>query len=137
MNTITKFVSKTQSSRILKSNAFCSNKFFSTSSVKSQEASGKEYFVKIKDFTDPECLSRRLAIREKHLEANKQMIRDSKIKFATALLDENERMVGSVMVFGGLSEEEIRKILNEDWYTKSKVWDLSTLEISLAKILRV
>ncbi|KAI9021508.1 hypothetical protein CLU79DRAFT_719528 [Phycomyces nitens] len=92
--------------------------------------SGKKMFLILaKDFTDPGCLERRMAIREKHLVvANDQ--KDRSLMFCGgALLDSHEsgKMEGSAIVAWSDSIEELKERVESDPYYTGKVWEKYTI----------
>jgi len=83
-----------------------------------------EFVVLGYDGKDEDALNRRLAVREKHLKNAQKMFDEKKLRFASALLDENGKMNGSVMFF----EFPSQKVLEEEWlktepYNTGKVWE--------------
>ncbi|MBU0472673.1 MAG: hypothetical protein KKF62_00780 [Bacteroidetes bacterium] len=76
------------------------------------------------DGKDSEAMNRRLAVREAHLKNADKMYEEGKLLFASALLDENEKMNGSIMFCDFPSREAI----DEEWlktepYIIGKVWE--------------
>ncbi len=83
-----------------------------------------EYVVIAYDGKDEGALERRLAVREEHLKGAAKMFEEGKLIFASALLDENGNMNGSIMFCDFPSEETV----HEDWlksepYVTGKVWE--------------
>jgi len=83
-----------------------------------------EFVVFGYDGKDEDALNRRLAVREEHLKNAQKMFNEKKLLFASALLDENGKMNGSVMFF----EFPSQKVLEEEWlntepYNTGKVWE--------------
>lgn len=94
-----------------------------------------EFVVIGYDAKDENALERRLAVREAHLENAKILFDAKKLVFASALLDENENMNGSIMFCDFPSQEA----LEEEWlknepYITGKVWD--KIVIKRAKIAK-
>ncbi|KAJ2724075.1 hypothetical protein GGI07_002196 [Coemansia sp. Benny D115] len=90
------------------------------------------FLVIVRDFTDVEALSRRMAAREHHLaEATKK--RESQIILPTAgaILDshENGKMIGSALFVNAESPEQVVQILADDPYTQGKAWDMGSVQI--------
>lgn len=76
------------------------------------------------DGKDNEAMDRRLAAREAHLKNAAKMFEEGKLLFASALLDENGKMNGSIMFCDFPSKEAIE----EEWlktepYIIGKVWE--------------
>jgi uncharacterized protein YciI len=81
-----------------------------------------QFLVIAYDGNDEGALERRLAAREAHLKATAQMKAEGKTLFAGALLDENEKMIGSAVVVDFPSREEIDKWLEVEPYIINNVW---------------
>ena len=85
------------------------------------------------DYKDESALQRRLAVREEHLKYADEMFKAGKWLFASALLDENEKMNGSVIFCDYENEDELRKNwLDNEIYVTGKVWEKIT--VNKAKI---
>ena len=83
-----------------------------------------EFVVMGYDGKDEAALDRRQSVRASHLANAKVMFDNGKLLFASALLDENENMNGSIMFCDFPSEE----VLKEEWlkdepYVTGKVWE--------------
>jgi len=76
------------------------------------------------DSKDDGALERRQSVREAHLQNAKQMFESGKLLFASALLDENENMNGSIMFCEFPSKEAIEEEwLKHEPYIIGKVWE--------------
>lgn len=75
-----------------------------------------------KDGKDEDALNRRMAARPAHLEGVDKLIKDGQLLFAGAILDENGKMAGSVMVFDFKSRTELDNYLSTEAYVKGNVW---------------
>ncbi|PVU88297.1 hypothetical protein BB559_005630 [Furculomyces boomerangus] len=95
----------------------------------SQQAPKNYYFVIVKDKTDPDCLSRRLAVREQHLNDLRIRKEKSYLQVATAMVDKDGKMCGSVALYNVDSEQQAREFAESDAYYKNGVWDIDTLVI--------
>ncbi|KAJ7098259.1 hypothetical protein C8R44DRAFT_642846 [Mycena epipterygia] len=88
-----------------------------------------KFFVHAPDKTDPEAFARRLSVRTKHLEVARKAIDDGSIRIAGALLtpesllSENKKMIGSMFIFEAENIEAVKKIIENDIYYTSGVWD--------------
>jgi len=94
-----------------------------------------EFVVIAYDGKDEGALDRRLAVREEHLKGAAKMFEDGKLIFASALLNENGDMNGSIIFCDFPSEEAV----NEEWlkkepYVTGKVWEKVILK--RAKVAR-
>ncbi|MBK7749306.1 MAG: hypothetical protein IPP57_03430 [Candidatus Obscuribacter sp.] len=74
------------------------------------------------DGDDAQALERRLHKREEHLKAAEKMKAQGILLFATALLDDNEKMVGSILVVDYPSREKLDEWLKVEPYVTGKVW---------------
>jgi uncharacterized protein YciI len=81
-----------------------------------------QFLVTAYDGKDGGALERRLAVREEHLKATAQMKAEGKTLFAGALLDENEKMIGSALIVNFPSREELDKWLEVEPYMVNNVW---------------
>lgn len=81
-----------------------------------------QYLVLAYDGCDEGALERRLASRDAHLKATAQMKAEGKTLFAGALLDENEKMIGSAVIVDYPSREELDKWLEVEPYMINNVW---------------
>ncbi|MEN8192340.1 MAG: YciI family protein [Bacteroidota bacterium] len=76
------------------------------------------------DHKDEKALERRLAAREEHLEFAGKMFEQGKWIFASALLDDEGNMNGSVIACDFPSEEDLRnEWLDNEAYVKGNVWE--------------
>ncbi len=76
------------------------------------------------DYKDDKALERRLKHREEHLAFAKKMFAESKWLFASALLDDNGNMNGSVIACEFATEDELKsEWLNNEAYIKGNVWE--------------
>jgi uncharacterized protein len=80
------------------------------------------YVVIAKDGTDPEAPNRRQAVREKHLEGIKPVVKSEFLQMGGALLNKDGNMIGSMMLLEAQSEEEVWDFLKRDIYSTAKVW---------------
>lgn len=103
---------------------------FSTSRIMSAQ---REWLVTIPDH--PNALDKRMAARPAHLNNLKPRIDAGQVVFGGAMLakqpaeGESPQMVGSVMLVKADSEEEVRKLLEGDEYTKGGAWDVAKATI--------
>lgn len=74
------------------------------------------------DGDDAQALERRLHKREEHLKLAEKMKSQGRLLFATALLDENEKMVGSILVVDFANRDEVDAWLKTEPYVTGKVW---------------
>jgi len=79
------------------------------------------------DYTDAEALNRRMKARESHLVVAKKMHADGEIIVAGAMLDNEEKMIGSAMIVEMDSLQDVEKWLSDEVYIKENVWDKVTI----------
>lgn len=92
-----------------------------------------QFIVTGYDGKDPGALDRRMAAREAHLAMAGEMYAKGKWLYAAAILNEEGRMAGSVII----CEFDSRQALEKDWlekepYVLGKVWE--KIEISRAQV---
>jgi uncharacterized protein YciI len=82
-----------------------------------------QFIVIAHDEKDEGALERRLSVREKHLEFAAKMFESGKWLFASALLDDDGNMNGSVIACEFPSQKELEEEwLNHEVYVTGKVW---------------
>jgi len=79
------------------------------------------------DHTDADALNRRMKARDNHLVVAKKMHADGNIVVAGAMLDSDEKMIGSAMIVEMDSLQDVEKWLSEEVYIKENVWDKVTI----------
>ncbi|KAJ7054483.1 hypothetical protein C8F01DRAFT_491451 [Mycena amicta] len=95
----------------------------------STAATRHRFFVHAPDKTDPDAFTRRLSVRTKHLEVARKAIDDGRIRVAGALLtpeslnSEDKKMIGSTFIIEADNIEQVQKMIEEDIYYTSGVWD--------------
>ncbi|KAG2233954.1 hypothetical protein INT48_009767 [Thamnidium elegans] len=85
----------------------------------------QNYLVVIKDFTDSECLQRRLNTRDEHLKGALINKANNVISLGGATLDNETdgKMDGSYILLEAESIKDIDTMLKADPYYKAKVWE--------------
>lgn len=85
------------------------------------------------DATDDDALNRRMAARDAHLKMVEENKKKGHAKFGAALLDEDGKMVGSMMVLDYPDQDALEDWLEEEPYILQKVWDdISITECRIA-----
>jgi uncharacterized protein YciI len=74
------------------------------------------------DGIDDQALERRMAARDDHLASIKKMKASGKMLYAVAILDEKEKMTGTVIVCDFASRDELDACLKEEPYVTGNVW---------------
>jgi len=80
------------------------------------------YLVIAHDGTDEGALARRMAVREEHLAAARDLHESGVLQLGGALLSDELRMVGSAMVMEADSEVQLRATLEADPYRRGGAW---------------
>jgi uncharacterized protein YciI len=82
-----------------------------------------QFIVVAYDGKDENALKRRLAAREAHLKSAKSNFESGKWLYASAILDDNEKMIGSAIICDYESRDELQsQWLNNEPYIKGDVW---------------
>ena len=74
------------------------------------------------DGADKEAPQRRQTARQAHIEYGDKLRDNGKMRYAVALLDDDEQMAGSVVVYEVGSREELDGILKDEPYMTGEVW---------------
>ncbi len=80
------------------------------------------FLVTAYDGTDEQALSRRLAVRERHLASIERLKSQGKALYGAALLDDKGAMIGSLVIYEFDSQEEFDAYLKNEPYVTGKVW---------------
>ena len=92
-----------------------------------------QFVVIAYDGTDEKAFERRLAVREHHLKSAKELYDTGKWIYAAALLNDDGKMIGSMIVCDYQSREELQEQwLNNEPYVKGNVW--KKIEIKRAQV---
>lgn len=91
-----------------------------------------QFLLKALDAQDPDVLNRRLAARADYVQIVDALRDQGKVRFGAAILNSEERMIGSIMVFDVASRDELDLILTNEPYVKNKVW--GEIEIQPCKV---
>lgn len=81
-----------------------------------------QFLLVARDGKDGNALDRRLAVREAHLALGRQLSAEGKMLYGVALLDERERMVGSMLVLDFPTRAELDEWLVTEPYVTGDVW---------------
>lgn len=84
------------------------------------------------DGTDAEALNRRLSARPAHVALGDRMRADGKMLYGVAILDNNDKMIGSVLICEFSSREELDEWLKIEPYVTGKVWE--KIEVKHCKV---
>ena len=84
------------------------------------------------DGTDEKALERRLSSRQAHIDYSNKLKENGNMIFGAAILDKNEKMIGSAIVYEFPSREELDSCLRKEPYVTNKVWQ--KIEIKSCKV---
>ncbi|MCB0744503.1 MAG: hypothetical protein KDC52_06180 [Ignavibacteriae bacterium] len=94
-----------------------------------------QFVIIAHDYKDEKALQRRLSVREQHLKFADEMFKKGTWLFASALLDENGTMNGSIIFVDYENEQELRnQWLEKEVYVTGKVWE--KVEIRKVKVAK-
>lgn len=92
-----------------------------------------QFIIIAYDGTDEHALDRRLAAREAHLKSAKENFDKGHWLYASAIIDDSGKMIGSVIICDYVSREELQKQwLDDEPYVKGNVW--KTIDIRRAQV---
>ena len=87
------------------------------------------------DGTDPEALQRRLSVREEHLKRISILKKAGEFLFGGAILDNNGKMIGSMIVYDFPDHQSLEEKLKDEPYITKKVWEKTEIQpFRIAKI---
>ncbi|HBV87540.1 MAG TPA: hypothetical protein DEF42_13015 [Desulfosporosinus sp.] len=81
-----------------------------------------QYIVTAYDGADENALERRLAAREEHLKSVEKRFKSGEHLYGCALLDDEGKMIGSVMIVDYPSRAELDNWLKVEPYVVENVW---------------
>jgi len=84
------------------------------------------------DGSDAEAVNRRVSVRDEHLILASKMKADKSLLFAVAIKNDDNQMVGSIMVVDFPSRAEVDKWLEVEPYILKDVW--KNVEVKPAKV---
>ncbi|WP_423147212.1 YciI family protein [Rubrolithibacter danxiaensis] len=93
----------------------------------------KQYLVIAYDF--PDAIERRLEVRPQHFEEVRKMKAKNNFVKGGAILDEEEKMIGSVMLLQFENEHELNNWKENEPYIKYKVWE--RIEVKPFKVAEI
>lgn len=91
-----------------------------------------QYLITAYDFCDDDALNRRMKARERHLALIAQLKQEGKILCGAAILNDQEQMVGSVVIANFASRAELDEWLKIEPYVVERVWN--NIEIKPCKV---
>jgi len=91
-----------------------------------------QFLVTAYDEIDEEAIERRLAAREKHLALVEFMHKQGIYLYAVAIMDDNDKMIGSVLIVDFPSRRELDEWLKVEPYVLGNVW--GKIEVKPCKV---
>jgi len=82
-----------------------------------------QYLVTAYDYTDTEALQRRMNVRPHHLDAAKDLRANGNYVLGGAILNEDGKMIGSVMILQFETEEALEAWKQSEPYITQKIWE--------------
>ena len=86
-----------------------------------------QFIIQAKDHTDDNAIDRRLSVRAAHLQRMKEEKSKDIFIIGGALLDNNNKMIGSVIILSLSDEESVQRWIEQDVYFKNNVWNEITV----------
>jgi len=94
-----------------------------------------QFLLLAHDGTDPEALQRRLNVREEHLKRISLLKSSGEFLFGGAILDNNGKMIGSMIVYDFPDLQSLEEKLKDEPYLTEKVWEKTEIQpFRIAKI---
>jgi uncharacterized protein len=81
-----------------------------------------QYLILARDGTDPEALNRRMMARPAHFEMAKTLKANTNFVIGGAILDNEGKMSGSMMVVQFETEDELVQWMKNEPYINGNVW---------------
>jgi uncharacterized protein YciI len=94
-----------------------------------------QYLITAYDFTDTEALKRRMDVRPHHLEGAKKLKESGNFIKGGAMLNEEGKMIGSVMMMQFESDEALEAWKQSEPYITQGVWE--TIDVKPFKVADV
>lgn len=87
-----------------------------------------QFLLSAYDGTDDMALERRMRAREEHLAMAQNLKKSGNFIWGGAILDDSDKMVGSVIVYDFETREELENMLKTEPYIKGDVWQNIKIE---------
>lgn len=81
-----------------------------------------QFLVMAYDGTDEKALDRRLSVREEHFKGVEKRFKEGEHLYGGAILDEEGKMIGSMMVVNFPSRDDLDQWLKVEPYVVGNVW---------------
>ena len=90
------------------------------------------FIITGRDGSDAGALERRMKVREEHMRGVEEMVKQKKLLYAAAMLNDAGTMIGSTMIVDFESREALDLYLATEPYVTGKVWE--TIDVTPCKI---
>jgi len=94
-----------------------------------------QYLITAYDYTDTDALNRRMNVRPHHLEGARALKESGNFIKGGAMLNEEGKMIGSVMMMQFESDEQLEAWKQNEPYITQKVWE--TVDVKPFKVADV
>ena len=94
-----------------------------------------QYLVTAYDYTDTGALERRMTVRPHHLGGAKELKENGNYILGGAMLNDEGKMIGSVMVLQFENEEALEAWKQNEPYITQKIWE--TVDVKPFKVASV
>ncbi len=91
-----------------------------------------QFLIIGKDGTDEEGKNRRIAARDAHIKLGDELLASGNMWYGAALLNDNNEMIGSMLLMDFTSEQALHDWLDNEPYVTGKVWE--SVEISKCNV---
>jgi hypothetical protein len=82
-----------------------------------------QYLVTAYDYTDEGALKRRMDVRPHHLDGAKALKANGNYVIGGAMLNEDGKMMGSIMILQFENEEQLEAWKQNEIYITQKIWE--------------
>ena len=83
----------------------------------------KQYLVTAYDYTDAGALKRRMDVRPHHFDGARELKANGNFVVGGAILDDDGKMVGSIMILQFEDEEQLEAWKQSEVYITQNVWE--------------
>ena len=87
-----------------------------------------QFLVIGRDGKDEKAMERRLAARQAHIDLGEGLRQSGNMWYGAALWDDNNNMIGSMLLMDFPSEKELHEWLGKEPYVTGKVWEKTIVQ---------
>ena len=81
------------------------------------------FIITGRDGSDAGAFERRMKVREEHMRGVDELVRNKRLLYAAAMLDDAGTMIGSTMIVDFESRTELDRYLETEPYMTGRVWE--------------